>query len=434
MGKGGQKAENGVKSSTKVYTWDEIREHDNKDDKWIVIHGKVYNVSNWMKKHPGGGRVIGSYGGQDATEVWTAMHNDREYVGKFMKPLYVGDVQIEETELEKDFRQLRKYVEDNNLLRVNPLFYVAHLVSILMLEVLGYYILTGYGTTWLPYMLACACFVISQAQAGWLQHDFGHLSVFNSRKLNHIAHHLIIGHLKGASSHWWNFRHFLHHAKPNIIKKDPDVEIANIFVVGEVLPRLFGLKKRGFMPYHFQHIYFFFFTPLLLPFYFVFENLYFVLKRRDYWDIFFTLTFFYKMFAVLGPILGVWGALGTFFLVRLIESHWFVWCTQMSHIPNEVDFDGSKDWVHLQLESTCNVDQSFFNDWFSGHLNFQIEHHLFPTMPRHNFVRIAPLVKSLCKKHNVEYKCKPLLTAFGDLVRSLEHSGEIWYNAYYEGM
>ena len=39
-----------------------------------------------------------------------------------------------------------------------------------------------------------------QAQAGWLQHDFGHLSVFNSRKLNHIAHHLVIGHIKVSST------------------------------------------------------------------------------------------------------------------------------------------------------------------------------------------------------------------------------------------
>ena len=46
----------------------------------------------------------------------------------------------------------------------------------------------------------------------------------------------------------------------------------------------------------------------------------------------------------------------------------------MSHIPREVDFDGAKDWVSLQLDSTCNVEPSFFNDWFSGHLNYQIEH------------------------------------------------------------
>lgn len=46
----------------------------------------------------------------------------------------------------------------------------------------------------------------------------------------------------------------------------------------------------------------------------------------------------------------------------------------MNHIPMDVDTDQDDDWVTGQLKATCNVDQSFFNDWFSGHLNFQIEH------------------------------------------------------------
>jgi len=58
----------------------------------------------------------------------------------------------------------------------------------------------------------------------------------------------------------------------------------------------------------------------------------------------------------------------------MLESHWFVWCTQMSHIPKEIDFDHNKSWFQLQLDSTCNVEQGVFNDWFTGHLNYQIEH------------------------------------------------------------
>lgn len=51
-------------------------------------------------------------------------------------------------------------------------------------------------------------------------------------------------------------------------------------------------------------------------------------------------------------------------------------------------------------------------------LHFQILiFSLFPTMPRHNLGKIAPLVKSLCKKHNLPYRCSPLFTAFGDIVR-----------------
>ena len=57
-----------------------------------------------------------------------------------------------------------------------------------------------------------------------------------------------------------------------------------------------------------------------------------------------------------------------------MESHWFVWTTQMSHLPMDISRDQDEDWVTAQLKATCNVDQSWFNDWFSGHLNFQIEH------------------------------------------------------------
>jgi fatty acid desaturase len=61
-------------------------------------------------------------------------------------------------------------------------------------------------------------------------------------------------------------------------------------------------------------------------------------------------------------------------LDRFIESHWFVMVTQMNHIPMTVESDRDRDWVSAQAAATCNVNQSVFNDWFTGHLNFQIEH------------------------------------------------------------
>jgi hypothetical protein len=67
-----------------------------------------------------------------------------------------------QTELQKDFRELQKHVEDTGLLKVKPMFYVAHLVSILALEVVGYLILSRLGTSWMPYLAALMCFVTSQ--------------------------------------------------------------------------------------------------------------------------------------------------------------------------------------------------------------------------------------------------------------------------------
>jgi len=54
----------------------------------------------------------------------------------------------------------------------------------------------------------------------------------------------------------------------------------------------------------------------------------------------------------------------------------------MSHIPMPIGYDGHYDWVTTQLRASCNVDHSLFNDWWSGHLNFQIEHQSVTVMLR----------------------------------------------------
>ena len=129
------------------------------------------------------------------------------------------------------------------------------------------------------------------------------------------------------------------------------------------------------------------------------------------------LSFFLRWTIQYAPSLGFIGALGLYILVRFIESFWFVSTTQMSHLPMSIDRDNEQSWFRTQLMATCNVEQSVFNDWFSGHLNFQIEHHLFPTMPRHNYYKIAPYVKSMCQKYNIEYQVKPMGRAMFDIYR-----------------
>lgn len=50
-----------------LYTRSEVAQHKRKGDAWIIIHGKVYNVTNWLARHPGGAKVLLHYAGQDAT-------------------------------------------------------------------------------------------------------------------------------------------------------------------------------------------------------------------------------------------------------------------------------------------------------------------------------------------------------------------------------
>ncbi|TSK13480.1 Fatty acid desaturase 2 [Bagarius yarrelli] len=415
MGRGGQQngqLGSGESSSCKQYTWEEVQKHSHRGDQWLVIERKVYNVTEWTKKHPGGRRILGHYAGEDATDAFTAFHPDQRFVRKYMKALLVGELAPSEPSqdndknaaLTEDFRALRKQLEAQGLFRTSPLFFILYLGHILLLEVLALALLWAFGNGWINTLVVAAILTTAQAQAGWLQHDFGHLSVFKKSTWDHLLHKFIIGHIKGASANWWNHRHFQHHAKPNVVSKDPDVNMLNMLV-------LVG-------------------PPLLLPIYFNLHILQTMYTQRDWVDFAWYLSYYARYLYFYSPYYGILGSVLLMTFVRFLESHWFVWVTQMNHIPMDIDYEKHDDWLSMQLKATCNVEQSPFNDWFSGHLNFQIEHHLFPTMPRHNYSRAAPHVQKLCAKYGIQYQVKGLWESWCDITRSLKKSGELWLDAY----
>ncbi|XP_070313572.1 acyl-CoA 6-desaturase isoform X3 [Odocoileus virginianus] len=432
MGSGGNQGEgaSGLEAPMPTFRWEEIQKHNLRTDKWLVIDRKVYNITQWSRRHPGGQRVIGHYAGEDAT-----------------------------SQITEDFRALRKTAEDMNLFKSNQLFFLLHLAHIIAMESIAWFTIFYFGNGWIPTIITAFVLATSQAQAGWLQHDYGHLSVYKKSMWNHIVHKFVIGHLKGASANWWNHRHFQHHAKPNIFHKDPDVNMLHVFVLGEsqpieacatLVPRpgikptppalkgevlttgpQYGKKKLKYLPYNHQHEYFFLIgPPLLIPLYFQYQIIMTMIIRKDWVDLAWAISYYTRFFITYIPFYGVLGSILFLNFIRFLESHWFVWVTQMNHIVMEIDREPYRDWFSSQLAATCNVEQSFFNDWFSGHLNFQIEHHLFPTMPRHNLHKIAPLVRSLCAKHGIEYQEKPLLRALQDIIGSLRKSGQLWLDAY----
>ncbi|XP_038147223.1 acyl-CoA Delta-4 desaturase-like [Cyprinodon tularosa] len=442
MGGGGQKEEAGEPGSGKaagVYTWEEVQKHRSRRDQWLVVNRKVYNISQWARRHPGGSHVIGHYAGEDATEAFTAFHPDQTFVQKFLEPLQIGE--LAETEpsqdgnkdaaIIQDFKMLRSELEKEGLFRAKPLFFCLHLGHILLLEALAWIMVSYWGTSWTLTLLCAAMLATSQAQAGWLQHDFGHLSVFNKSKWNHLVHKFVIGHLKGAAASWWNHLHFNHHAKPNVLSKDPDVNMSGIFVLGSVQPVEYGIKKIKHLPYNHQHQYFFLLgPPLLIPIIFNLQVLHVMISRRNWVDLIWYLSFYARFFSCYLTLYGFFGSVAVIMFVRFLESHWFVWVTQMNHLPMNIDHEKRRDWLTMQLQATCNIDQSFFNDWFSGHLNFQIEHHLFPTMPRHNYHLAAQRVRALCDKHGIPYQKKSLWRGMTDIVSSLKTSGDLWLDAY----
>nr|XP_056707964.1 acyl-CoA (8-3)-desaturase-like [Euleptes europaea] len=426
-----------------TFTWEEVglrtgrvRPHR---ERWLVIDRKVYDVSRFHERHPGGSRVIRHYAGQDATDAFTAFHLDKNQVSKYLKPLLIGELAPDQPNSEpnknqlivEDFRKLRSTVEEMGLLKPNCLFFFLTFLHIVLLDIGAWLTIWYFGSSLVPFLISVTLFATAQCQMNWLQHDLGHLSVFSKSKWNHMLHAVLMCMMKGLAAKWWNNLHFQHHAKPNCFRKDPDLNMHPIlFALGKKLAAELGMQKKKFMPYNHQHKYFLLSGPgVLLPF-FQISVFYFSIKRKEWLELALLISFYIRIGLMYIPLMGFKYFIAYYWLFRFGEICCFTWVSQMNHIPMHIDYDENTDWVSTQLQATCNVDQSFFNDWFTGHLNFQIEHHLFPTMPRHNFWKVAPLVKSLCAKHCIAYQCKPLLTAFGDILRSLKDSGQTWYDAY----
>lgn len=71
-------------------TRDEVQTHDNADDCWIIIHGKVYDVTKFLAEHPGGEKVILEYAGSDATDAFEDIGHSqraRDSMEKYLAPI-----------------------------------------------------------------------------------------------------------------------------------------------------------------------------------------------------------------------------------------------------------------------------------------------------------------------------------------------------------
>lgn len=76
------------------YKWAEIERHSKLSDAWIVLDNKVYNITDWISKHPGGQNMILQELGRDATVIFETAHFDssRDARLNVLKPYFIGDL------------------------------------------------------------------------------------------------------------------------------------------------------------------------------------------------------------------------------------------------------------------------------------------------------------------------------------------------------
>jgi len=81
-----------TQSETPSYDFSQIATHNSKSDCWVVVKGKVYNVTPFVKLHPGGEDKIAKACGIDATNLVTNNHSDLDKVLDVAAEFAIGDL------------------------------------------------------------------------------------------------------------------------------------------------------------------------------------------------------------------------------------------------------------------------------------------------------------------------------------------------------
>lgn len=281
------------------------------------------------------------------------------------------------------------------------------------------------GNTWWQLAVASILALIL-AQIAFLGHDAAHRQIFKSGRWNDWTSMVLVNLLVGMSHGWWQRKHTKHHLSPNKIGTDPDIELPIFAVTADQSAQQRRSPMTRWVRGH-QALVFF---PLLFL-----EGLSLhassirrlsspgKVKHRwaelgqisvrliGYLVLVFWIFTPGLAFAFLGVQLGIFG----FYM-------------GMAFAPNHlgmpiVDSKTRLDFFRRQVMMSRNIKGPPMLDTVMGGLNFQIEHHLFPSMPRPNLRRIAPLVEACCRQHNIVYTRTGLTESYARVAQYINRVG-----------
>jgi fatty acid desaturase len=321
------------------------------------------------------------------------------------------------------YTDLAREIREAGLLRRRHAYYWSRLAFALVALVVICATVVALGSSWLQLAPAAALGVLS-AQFGFLGHDAAHRQVFTSAAWNDWASRILAGVFIGMSYGWWKAKHTLHHTAPNQADRDPDIGPGAIAFTREI-----AASRTGFAGWFAQRQGWFFFPLLTLEgFNLQIASIRTVLRSGA------VAHRGVEAVLILGR-LPVYVAALLFVLpldkaVAFVVVHMAVFgvCLGISFAPSHkgmpiVPRTMKIDFLRRQVLMSRNVRGGILVDFLMGGLNYQVEHHLFPSMPRPNLKLAQPIVREYCVEHGVVYTEAGLFESYGIVVGYLNNVG-----------
>ena len=408
---------------------------------WLAYKGKVYDVSGW-EDHPGGS-VIFTHAGDDCTDVFGAFHpaSALKDLSRFeIGVLDESRIPQKQKDFERAYRELRAKLIAMGLFNASPLYYVYKVLSNLAILAASVFLAVSFDSM-VMHIIGAVLLGLFWQQCGWLAHDFLHHQVFKTRALGDLAG-IIVGNLfQGFSVQWWKSKHNSHHAVPNLHESSPDAadgdpDIDTMPILAWTLKMAESAKDSslGRFMIRWQAVFYFpvlFFARLA----WAYQSWVFVFGGYGQHSVkgaaLDRKKMAYPLLEKLALILHYTWLLAIMYHMPLLNAlvYFLVGqtsCGLMLAIVFGLGHNGMAvypanerpDFWKLQVTTTRNVTSTPFVDWFCGGLQYQVDHHLFPMLPRHNLKKVHTLVESFCKEQGVSYHEADMLTG---TIEVLEH-------------
>jgi fatty acid desaturase len=322
------------------------------------------------------------------------------------------------------YTELAATIRDSGLLKRRYAYYWTRIAAAVAAFGLIWFVVVDLGNSW--FVLICAGLLgVVIAQFGFLGHDGAHRQIFNSAAWNDWTSRLLSGAFIGLSYGWWKTKHNRHHAAPNQVSRDPDIESGVLAFTPEIAAeRRTGIagwvvRRQGWLFFpmltleginlHVASIRTLF-TRGSMPHQRV-EALLVVVRLLAYVVVLLLLLPLGKASAFFGIQMAIFGvALGGSFA----PNH-----KGMPLVPADMKVD----FLRRQVLMSRNIRGGMMTDFAMGGLNYQIEHHLFPSMPRPNLASAQPIIRAYCEQHDVAYTEMGLFESYGVVIRYLNQVG-----------
>ena len=316
------------------------------------------------------------------------------------------------------YAELKQRIKQQGLLDQQPVYYTYKILFTLSLLALSIACLLVFKHFWFQ-LLNAVLLAFAFAQLGFIGHDLGHRQIFRKFRPFMLGSFVTGNLLLGWSWSWWVDKHNRHHGHPNEPEVDPDIGIPMLAFTEEE-----ALSKQGFLRFMVKYqAYLYLPLELLGWLTFLIFSINFIVQKKTKYPLAEGLVMFFHYLLYVGLLfscLSFWQAVLFFVIHRALFGLYLGSVAAPNHKGMPVSEKGHPlDFLHQQILSSRNIKASPIADFWYGGLNYQIEHHLFPTIPRNNLGKAQRIVKDFCQEYEISYHETGFVQSYREIFQHL---------------